>query len=133
MKTKTKKLTPLPKLLAKCQKVFNEYIRARDRDKGCISCSSPKVEHASHYFSMGHYSALRFTDDNCHGSCHRCNVWLHGNLIEYRKGLVKRIGEEKVKLLELSSDLRRVKRWERFELEILIKHYKNEIEKLQHT
>lgn len=131
MKTKTKKLIPLPKLLAKCQQVFNAYIRARDRDKGCISCGSYKVEHASHYFSMGHYSALRFTEDNVQGSCVRCNKWLHGNLLEYRKGLLKRIGEKRLNMLELSSDLRRAKKWDRIELEALIQHYKQRLSELE--
>lgn len=127
MKTKIRKQLPLPKLLKKCQDVFNAYIRARDRDKGCISCGGPKVEHASHYFNMGHYSALRYTEDNVHGSCVRCNTWLHGNLLEYRKGLIKRIGEEKVKMLEMSSDLHRVKKWHRIELEALIQYYKQKM------
>lgn len=127
----TRKPISLPRLLKKCQQTFNAYIRARDKDKGCISCSSHKVEHASHYFSVGHYSALRFTDDNCHGSCIKCNTWLHGNLLEYRKRLIRRIGEERVQRLELSSDLRRVYKWSRIELEALIQHYKNEIKKYQ--
>ena len=32
------KLTPLPKLLQKAQKVFNAHIRERDENLGCISC-----------------------------------------------------------------------------------------------
>lgn len=127
----TRKQISLPRLLKKCQDVFNAYIRKRDQDKGCISCPSHKVEHASHYFNVGHYSALRFTDDNCHGSCVRCNTWLHGNLLEYRKRLIQRIGEDRVKMLELSSDLRKVHKWTRIELEALIQNYKKEIEKFK--
>jgi hypothetical protein len=124
----TKKQISLPRLLKKCQDVFNAYIRARDRDRGCISCSGP-VQEAGHYFSQGHHSALRFNEVNTNGQCTKCNCFLHGNLIHYRAGLVKRYGEEKVLLLE-SSARHAVKKWSRFELEGLIDLYKREIKKL---
>lgn len=127
---KTKKETSLPKLLANCQKVFNAYIRARDQDKGCISAyCRGQVEHASHYFSQGHHSALRFDELNVNGSCARCNTFLSGNLIRYRQGLIMRYGEQRVLILEGMSR-RSVKKWSHGELEILIQHYRNELKKL---
>lgn len=128
MKTKTKKQLTLPKLLKKCQDVFNAYIRARDKDKGCISCGGP-VQEAGHYFSQGHHSALRFNEMNTNAQCTKCNCFLSGNLIHYRQGLVNRYGEEKVLLLE-SSARSPFKKWSRFELEALIEHYRNELKKL---
>lgn len=118
---KVKKLTPLPKLLAKSQKVFNTWIRARDHNKGCISCGR-EVTEAGHYFSQGHHSSLRFNEMNTNGQCTRCNCFMHGNLIEYRQGLVKRYGEDKVLLLE-SSARNAVKKWSRMELEWIITTY----------
>ena len=118
------KTITVPELLEKAQKVFNAWIRNRDRDKGCISCSSMKVEHASHYYSAGNYSALRFNEMNVNGSCARCNTFLHGNLHEYRRGLVARYGAEKVELLEASVQLRKVTKWDRYTLELIIKTYK---------
>lgn len=120
---KTTKIIPLPKLLAKTQTVFNKFIRNRDKQKGCISCGS-EVTEAGHYFSQGHHSALRFNEMNTNGQCVRCNRFLHGNLINYRKGLVARYGEEKVLMLENSADLRKHRKWQRYELEELIKMYK---------
>jgi len=117
-----KVLTPLPKLLAKAQTVFNKWIRERDDSLGCISCSSP-VEHAGHYYSAGHYSALRFFEYNVNGQCLRCNNFLHGNLINYRKGLVKRYGEGTVIVLETQADLRKSTKWSRTELELIIEKY----------
>jgi hypothetical protein len=127
MKTQSPK--PLPRLLADCQKVFNAYIRARDKDKGCISdrCKG-QVEHAGHYFSQGHHSALRFDELNVNGCCARCNTFLSGNLIRYRQGLVSRYGEQRVLILESRS--RGVKKWSRGEVEVLIRYYKNELKKL---
>ena len=116
------KETTLPKLLAKTQTVFNKFIRERDQDKGCISCGG-EVQHAGHYFSQGHHSALRFNEVNTNGQCLRCNNFLHGNLINYRHGLIKRYGSRAVDLLE-SSGVRKTKKWERHELLAIIELYK---------
>jgi hypothetical protein len=118
-----KKSTPLPKLLEKTQKVFNAYIRARDKELGCISCGA-EVEQAGHYHSQGHHSALRFNPINTNGQCRRCNMFLHGNLIKYRQGLVDRYGEMVVLDLEDSANKNRLKKWSRDELEQLISQYK---------
>jgi len=118
-----KKVTPLPKLLKKAQEVFNKWIRERDKDKGCISCGG-EVSQAGHYFSQGHHSALRYNEMNTNGQCVRCNMFLSGNLIKYRQGLVKRYGAAKVEQLELNADLKKAWKWHRIELEEIIKKYK---------
>lgn len=109
------------KLLLKTQKIFNAWVRERDKDKGCISCGGP-VEHAGHYYSQGHHSELRFNEINTNGQCLRCNNFLHGNLINYRKGLIKRYGEQRVMLLE-NSGSNKIRKWGRVELEALIQLY----------
>ena len=119
-----KKLTPLPNLLKKAQEKFNAHIRERDKELGCISCSTGKVEQAGHYHSQGHHSALRFDELNTNGQCKRCNMFLHGNLIKYRQGLVDRYGEQRVIELEESANRNRLKKWTREELEQIIKTYK---------
>jgi hypothetical protein len=123
-----KKQLALPKLLKKAQDTFNAYIRLRDCNKGCISCEGP-VEQAGHYFSAGHHSLLRFNEVNTNGQCVRCNCYLHGNLIHYRAGLVKRYGEAKVLHLE-SAARRTVKKWSRAEIEAIIQHYRDEAIKI---
>ncbi len=120
----TKTSFRLTKELAKTQLIFNKWIRTRDRDRGCISCSTGQVEHAGHYFSMGHHKAYCFNEMNTNGQCLRCNNFLHGNLINYRKGLVHRYGEEKLLMLENAADLRKVKKWSEFELKALRELYK---------
>lgn len=111
----------LPALLKKAQIVFNRWIRNRDKDKGCISCPA-QVSEAGHYYSQGHHSALRFNEVNTNGQCTRCNRFLHGNLIAYRKGIIKRHGQQKLDLLD-SAARNRVKKWSRVELEEIIKLY----------
>jgi hypothetical protein len=117
-----------PRLLKKAQDTFNAYIRARDCNKSCISCGGT-VQEAGHYVSQGHHSALQFNEVNVNGQCTRCNWHLHGNLILYRSGLVKRYGEQKVLLLEHVAK-RPSKKWTRFELMAIIQYYQEETKKL---
>jgi hypothetical protein len=51
-------------------------------------------------------------------------MFLHGNLIKYRQGLVNRFGEEYVKELEAEAENNRLKKWSRQELELIIETYK---------
>lgn len=46
---------------------------------------------------------------------------MSGNLIEYRRGLVKKYGEERVLMLE---NVGAYKKWSRYELEAIIEMYK---------
>lgn len=118
-----KKLTPLPKLLEKAQRVFNAHVRERDKEFGCISCGA-EVEQAGHYHSQGHHSALRYDPINTNGQCRRCNMFLSGNLIKYRQGLVRKYGEQIVLELEEKANTNRIKKWSREELEEIINQYK---------
>jgi len=113
----------LPKLLLKTQAVFNKWVRFRDKDNPCICCGSYNTSDAGHYFSQGQHSALRFNELNVNLCCRKCNYFLSGNLINYRNGLIKKYGEQRVLLLE-SSARRSVKKWSRFELEAIIQQYK---------
>lgn len=103
--------------------MFNAYVRERDKELGCISCGGI-VEQAGHYHSQGHHSALRFDPINTNGQCRRCNMFLHGNLIKYRQGLVAKYGEDVVIELEERANTDRLKKWSREELEELITKYK---------
>lgn len=111
----------VPQLIKIATKHFNAYIRERDKGRGCISCGGP-VENAGHYLSAGHNAIHRFNEKNVHGQCIRCNKWLHGNLIEYRRGLVKKIGEDSVSVLE--GNAKHPFRWDRFSLIDIIEKYK---------
>lgn len=120
----TKKQISLPRLIIKTQKVFNTYIRKRDQDKPCITCGRYKIEHACHFYSAGHFSALRFNEDNVHGGCLQCNYFKHGAGNEYRRNLAIRIGEQRLSILDSVATRHRFKKWQRFELEEIIKQYK---------
>ena len=85
----------------KLQPIFNKFIRLRDRNQPCISCGSPlpKKYDAGHCFPAGHYSNLRFHEDNCHAQCIVCNQHKHGNQSEYLIRLPERIGIAKYERL----------------------------------
>lgn len=78
------------------QVIFNKFIRLRDKDNGCISCNKPLSSKydAGHYYSTGSYPELRFNENNVHAQCVFCNQHKHGNLLEYRIQLKKRIPVE---------------------------------------
>lgn len=84
------------------QKLVNKYVRLT-KEKECISCKKDlnglKFD-AGHYRTVGSNPALRFELLNIWPQCVKCNRDLHGNLIEYRINLLKKIGSEKLEWLE---------------------------------
>lgn len=97
-----KQLKTRSEWLRDAQTVFNKFIRLRDAEKNCISCErklGAKFD-AGHYKSVGAHPELRFSEVNTNGQCVFCNQHLSGNLINYRAGLIKRIGLAEVERLE---------------------------------
>ena len=114
-----------PDLRKKAGLAFRKFIRERDKGEKCISCDSYNTSDASHYFSAGHYPGLEFNEDNCHSACRKCNYFLSGNLLPYRDGLIKKIGEERVfKLESIAAMHKRVpfKHDRIFLIEIILKY-----------
>jgi len=71
-------------------KACHEYIRERDKHKGCITCGKPLVGtkfDAGHFLKSTH-SYTKFMEKNIHGQCVACN--------QYRGGEEK-IYESKIK------------------------------------
>jgi hypothetical protein len=125
-----------PKLTKAAQKAFNAYIRARDYGKPCICCDKPiawgtdktgGVVDCGHYLSTGARSHLRFTEDNAAAQLKHCNQFLSGNAANYRIGLIKRIGFERVEALENDYT---VKRWAIEELKAIEATYKAKLKQL---
>lgn len=86
------------------QATFNLFIRLRDKQEGCISCgNNDRQMHAGHYRSVGSAPHLRFNELNVHKQCAKCNNYLHGNLIDYRINLIKKIGIEEVESIESNN------------------------------
>lgn len=118
-------------LMKRAQKVFNEYIRLRDKGKPCISCNGKlgaKYD-AGHYVSSGSSKALTFDENNVHAQCVACNQHKHGNLISYREGLIERIGIVWVQHLELRRH--DSIKYTRNELQQIITEYKQKVKNLK--
>jgi hypothetical protein len=109
------------------QQTFNKYINLRDKKLPCISCGKPITGrvNASHYFNANNHWNVRFNEFNVHSSCITCNQYLSGNLIEYRKGLINKIGEEQLTLLELEAN--KTRKFTIEELKEIIETYKKKI------
>lgn len=89
---------------------FNKYIRTRDAGKPCICCGQPLTTDAigggydcGHYRSVGSAPHLRFDERNAHGQKKQCNRWGSGRAVDYRIGLIKRIGLAEVEALESNN------------------------------
>jgi hypothetical protein len=129
---KLKAMEKYPKLVQRTQAAFNGFIRQRDLGMPCISCgrqlsTEPNSHDAGHFRSVGSAPHMRFVEDNCHSQCRHCNHRLGGNHVEYRKGLINRIGIKAVELIENDNTLRK---YTREALEEIAKHYRAEARKL---
>ena len=122
-----------PQLVKIAQVSFNKFIRERDLLKPCISCGKPPDDSAngwdaSHYRSVGSSPHLRFVEDNCNKSCKHCNQFLAGNIVEYRKGLIERIGLTRVEQIESDQTVRK---YTKEALQEIARHYNAEARRLK--
>jgi hypothetical protein len=125
-----KELETVQDLMKKAQKVFNEFIRLRDKGTDCISCKKPLTTKfdAGHYYSSGGHKNVTFDEHNVHGQCVYCNQHLHGNLLNYQIGIAERIGAKN--LIELSAKAHDTRKYTREELRDIINIYKEKIKSL---
>lgn len=101
--------------IKEAQVAFNKYIRFRDKDKPCICCGKPLGDSdvggsfdAGHYRSVGSAPHLRFDERNVHGQRKQCNRYGAGRAVDYRIGLIERIGQISVDDLERDNTIRRL-------------------------
>ena len=129
-KAKKAKLKSRADHLKETQAVFNKYIRIRDEADPCISCGRfhQGQYHAGHFRSIGAAPELRFSEYNCHKQCSVCNNYLSANLLEYRRGLVAKIGIEKVEWLEGPHE---AKKYTIDEIQAIKKEYQQKIKELK--
>lgn len=112
-KVKLESMKTVGDYIKEAQVSVNRYIRARDYGKPCISCGIAYSNSYGGKFDCGHYrsrgsaSHLRFNLLNMAGQCVTCNRYNSGNVVEYRKGLVNKIGIEHVEALEHDNEPRK--------------------------
>lgn len=113
IKVRKQRLKSRGDYLREAQQAFNAFIRERDRQAGypCISSGRPldwsgnQVD-AGHYRSTGAAPHLRFDERNVHAQSKHDNRFLSGSAVDYRLGLIARIGLEAVESLEADQSVR---------------------------
>ncbi len=136
IRTRKEAIKTIPVLLREAQVAFNTWIRERDANQPCISCEAPPASldalhagrDAGHYRSVGSAAHLRFNEDNVHAQCVHCNQWKAGNAVDYRIGLVQRIGVERVEALESSNTPHK---WEHDELRAIRDTYRQKLKEMK--
>ena len=113
--------------------VFSKYTRLRDmNDNGygyCCSCGKSitySTCDAGHFINRK-WMALRWDERNVHAQCRACNRFDEGNNAGYFRFMQRRFGDDTIDLL-LSKKVSH--KWTDFELDILIKEYKEKIKAL---
>ena len=114
IKVRKERLKSRGEHMREAQQAFNEYVRTRDQAAGhlCISSGKPldwsgNAVDAGHYRSVGSAPHLRFDERNCHAQSKQDNRFLSGNAVDYRIGLIARIGQEAVDALEADQSVRK--------------------------
>ena len=125
-----KNIEKLSEIEALAKKIFQKWVRLRDENEPCISCqrTNALVWNGGHYKKAEMYSGVIFHPYNVNKQCARpCNHDLSGNELNYRQGLIKKIGEhEVIKLEQLANETRQYK-YTREELYQIISTYKAKI------
>ena len=124
--------------LRKADTAFSLFIRTRDSQQWqgqffrCISCHRllpiSKAD-CGHYINRQHM-ATRYSEDNCNAQCSKCNRFDEGNAQGYRQGLIDKIGEQRVILLEAMKHT--THRLTETDLNIIADHYRAETKKFPH-
>jgi hypothetical protein len=122
-----------PQLVKVAQTAFNAFVRARDLGRPCISCGAPlstepNSHDCGHFRSVGSSPHMRFVEDNAHSQCRKCNNWLSGNVLAYRKGLIERIGLARVEQIESDQTVRK---YTKEALQEIARHYNAETRRLK--
>jgi hypothetical protein len=135
VRERKKALETIPDLIKAAQKEFNAYVRARDKDQPCICCGLPLGAgevgggyDCGHYRSVGSAPHLRFDERNAHAQRKQCNRWGAGRAVDYRRGLIARIGLQAVEALEADNSIHK---WDRDELRQIAATYRQKRKELE--
>ena len=136
-KVRKEKLKSRSDWMREAQQAFNAFIRKRDQLAGHRCISSGKVldwsgnaTDCGHFRSVGSAPQCRFNENNAHAQSKHDNRYLSGNAIEYRKGLIERIGLQAVEELEANNT---VQKWSIDDLKQIKEKYRQKFRDLKTT
>lgn len=129
------KLKTLGQFEAEAKKVFQKWIRMRDKSFNCISCdtSVSDIWDGGHFKKAELYSGVIFDPRNVNKQCRKCNYFSNGNELNYREGLVKRYGLDFVNELETYANETRNYKYTKDELIEIKKRYNEKIRNKEFT
>lgn len=88
---------------------FSRYIRVRDCLKTtgtteagkCFTCGFiTEYRHLqAGHFIPGRKNAYLYDEEQVHGQCMKCNLWLKGNWVPYYQNMIAEFGKEKVEAM----------------------------------
>lgn len=120
--------------IRKLDEVFSKFIRARDTNHDgtfvCCSCSRvlPYEQADAGHFINRRFMSLRWDERNVHAQCRSCNRFSEGNSVGYFRFMQRKYGDEVIDLLQAMKN--QSQKWSDFELELLIKEYKQKLSDL---
>ena len=114
--------------------LFSKYIRlkyAKDGMVRCVTCGvvKPIKEMQAGHFIPGRHNSVLFQERNCHPQCAKCNIFLHGNLVEYYAFMLKTYGQGTIDELKMLDKI--ICQYKRHEIEEMIETYKNKLTALE--
>jgi len=121
------------KLVKKLDTIFSQYIRLKnsvDEMATCFTCG--KVDHwkklqNGHFQSRKHYST-RWDEVNCQVQCAGCNVFKYGEQYKFSVNLDAKYGQGTAE--DLSIKAQQIIKLSNFEIEDMIKKYKNLVDSM---
>ena len=106
------------RLKDKAEAIFHAWIRERDRNKGCITCSGP-VEQAGHW----KHGVCDFEEWNLNGQCLKDNYFKSGDGSTYTLRLIDMYGLKKVREFEKIAARSQGRKYSVAELKEIIAKY----------
>ena len=121
------------KLVKKLDTIFSQYIRLKNsvyEMATCFTCG--KVDHLKklqngHFQSRKHYST-RWDEVNCQVQCAGCNVFKYGEQYKFSVNLDAKYGQGTAE--DLSIKAQQIIKLSNFEIEDMIKKYKNLVDSM---
>lgn len=140
-------MSKLPALKKKLKKWFNEFIRLRDSKAygftafKCISCGKIKSIvnyrdgggsnfHAGHLYHASVSSALEYDEINVNSQCSACNLYKHGDQLNYLINLQLKHPKRNVSDY-LQAKKGNITKYFPFELEEMIEKYTVKVKELR--
>lgn len=117
MKSKNKTLAK-----KKADRYFSEFIRKRDKNKPCVTCGQMKADKDAGHFISRRFEATRYSEQNCHGQCLKCNRFENGNQFAHGKAIDQMYGKGTAdKILVTSKKI--IKRTQ-YDYEVIVDYYR---------